>query len=529
MTTTAKPSTILISALGGEGGGVLSQWLTDVIAATGFPVQSTSIPGVAQRTGATTYYIEFIATPADKLNGNTPVFALTPIPGAVDVMVTSELLEAGRAMQNGFVSPERTTLVASTHRIYAINERVSMTDGRFEHDRILKAAKEMAQRPIFFDMNKATVETGSVVSAVLLGAIAGSNALPVKRETFEKVIRASGIAVEANLTGFAAGFAEAESATKIPTIEDIAKRPTAVAPAAKAIIERATSYPGDIREIVDEAIARLVDYQDAQYAAEFLDRLDTILALDGSEKSNREPWHLTREVACHLATWMAFEDVIRVADLKTRAARVRRIREEVRAKANEPVEIIDFLKPGIEEITAIMPPALGRPIQRWAERRESPERLHIGMHIRTTTISGFLLMWTLGRMRWLRRGSLRFRDEQQLQTRWLDAIRTAAARDYDLAVEIAECARLIKGYGSTYHRGQGNFLRIFEQVVEPALAANGGAADAATAVREVREAALADPDGKKLMGALDVVATAKGAKSVDAEVAAEPQRQAAGE
>ena len=213
MTTTGKPSTILIAALGGEGGGVLSQWLTDAIAAAGFPVQSTSIPGVAQRTGATTYYIEFLPTPVSKLNGSTPVFALTPMPGAVDVMVASELLEAGRAIQNGFVNPERTTLVASTHRTYAINERIAMTDGRVEPDRILAAADEMAKQPIFFDMNEATVQAGSVVSAVLLGVIAGSGALPVGRDVFEQVIRDSGIAVDSNLAGFDTGFAKAQAAT----------------------------------------------------------------------------------------------------------------------------------------------------------------------------------------------------------------------------------------------------------------------------------------------------------------------------
>ena len=53
-----RPITILICALGGEGGGVLSEWLVEAALQAGYPVQSTSIPGVAQRTGATTYYVE---------------------------------------------------------------------------------------------------------------------------------------------------------------------------------------------------------------------------------------------------------------------------------------------------------------------------------------------------------------------------------------------------------------------------------------------------------------------------------------
>ena len=526
MTTVTKPSTILIAALGGEGGGVLSQWVTDAIASAGYPVQSTSIPGVAQRTGATTYYIEFLPIPAEKLNGNTPVFALTPMPGAIDVMVASELLEAGRAMQNGFVSPERTTLIASTHRMYAINERISMTDGRVEPGRILTTAAEMAKQPIFFDMNKATVDTGSVVSAILFGAIAGSGALPVGRDAFEQVIRASGIAVDSNLVGFDLGFTQAAAATTIPTPEDLAKRPTPMLAAAKPALDRAVkAYPAELHDIVREGVVRLVDYQDARYAAEYLDRLDRIHALDGAEKSNREPWLLTREAARYLATWMAFEDVIRVADLKTRAARVQRVREDVRAKENEPVEIIDFLKPGIDEFTAVMPRAFGRAVLGWAKRHKSMAGLSLGMHIKTTSITGFVLMWTLGRMRWLRRGSLRFADENALQQRWLEAVGKAAARDYGLAVEIAQCARLIKGYGSTYDRGRGNFLRIFEDMIEPALAANGAANDAAAAVRAVREAALADPDGGKLTAALT---TNLIAPSATASPADQTQQLAAG-
>ena len=43
-----RPITILIAALGGEGGGVLTDWIVSAAAQLDFPVQSTSIPGVAQ-------------------------------------------------------------------------------------------------------------------------------------------------------------------------------------------------------------------------------------------------------------------------------------------------------------------------------------------------------------------------------------------------------------------------------------------------------------------------------------------------
>ena len=45
------PVRILISALGGEGGGVLASWLADAALNDGYVAQRTSVPGVAQRTG----------------------------------------------------------------------------------------------------------------------------------------------------------------------------------------------------------------------------------------------------------------------------------------------------------------------------------------------------------------------------------------------------------------------------------------------------------------------------------------------
>ena len=54
------------------------------------------------------------------------VMALLPTPGNVDLLVASELLEAGRAAQNGMITPDRTTVIASTHRMFAIAEKSAM-------------------------------------------------------------------------------------------------------------------------------------------------------------------------------------------------------------------------------------------------------------------------------------------------------------------------------------------------------------------------------------------------------------------
>ncbi|MGH8746812.1 MAG: 2-oxoacid:acceptor oxidoreductase family protein, partial [Burkholderiales bacterium] len=167
MTLSERPLTVLIAALGGEGGGVLADWILSAAAAEGYPVQSTSIPGVAQRTGATTYYLEVYPARAAELGERRPVMTLAPAPGCVDVMITSELLETARAMQNGFVTPDRTTLIASTHRVYTTLEKMAMGDGRIDSERIVKAAQALSRRAQLFDMQRLAREAGTVISAVM--------------------------------------------------------------------------------------------------------------------------------------------------------------------------------------------------------------------------------------------------------------------------------------------------------------------------------------------------------------------------
>jgi indolepyruvate ferredoxin oxidoreductase beta subunit len=197
---------------------------------------------------------------------------------------------------------------------------------------------------------------------------------------------------------------------------------------------------------------------------------------------------------------MAYEDIIRVADLKTRASRFQRIRKEVGAQGGEPVIVIDYLKPGVEEFASLLPRFLGKRLVAWAERRGKLDAYNVGMHIKTSGAPGFLLMRALAWLRPWRPRSYRYKEEQALIERWLVLVAEAAARDAGLAREVAECARLIKGYGETHRRGKANFLAIVDALVE-----NPAAADArgqAAAIRKAREAALADPEGKHLGQAL---------------------------
>ena len=509
-----RPITILVAALGGEGGGVLGDWLIDAAQHEGFPAQKTSIPGVSQRTGATTYYVEIFP----EKGARPPVMALVPSPGGIDLMAASELVEAGRAMQSAFITPERTTLVASTHRVYATAEKVVPTDGRYDAGRILEAAPKVAQKAVLFDMSRLAQEAGTVINAVLFGAMAGSGALPLSREACEAAIRDAGKGAEASLRGFAAGYEQASSPlpeerarlASSPLPEERARLASSPLPSGERARERGNAaatlspspspasgrreqsdrirreFPIPLHGLLDEAVARLADYQDPAYAALYLDRVRGVLAVDREAGGESGGWRLTHEAARLLALWMSYEDVIRVADLKTRASRFARVRKEAAAKDGQIVVVTDYLKPSANEIADILPPA-------WAERLRKNAGPGRAVKLPASAVSGFLALRFMALLKPLRRRSSRFIEEQALIERWLGAIKRLgfAALDAELAQEIVQCARLVRGYGETWRKSRAAFVGILDDLVENEAAVAKGAEALRQAIRQAREAALA--------------------------------------
>src|SRR6478736_4265910 len=166
----AQPIKIAILAIGGEGGGVLSDWIVELAEQHGYLAQATSVPGVAQRTGATIYYVELFPRADAEAAGLAPVLALMPMPGDVDVDAAA----------------------------------------------LATIARASAARWIAFDMAQVADEAGSVISAALFGALAGSGALPFARPAFEETIARGGVGVAASRRAFDAGFASALGREQAP-------------------------------------------------------------------------------------------------------------------------------------------------------------------------------------------------------------------------------------------------------------------------------------------------------------------------
>jgi indolepyruvate ferredoxin oxidoreductase, beta subunit len=493
-----RPITLTIAALGGQGGGVVTDWLVMTARRAGYFVQATSVPGVAQRTGATIYYLEFFPRECAP-EGREPIMALMPNPGDVDIVVASEWMEAGRAINRGLVTKDRTTLIASTHRDYTIGEKIALGDGRANSRELFEIAAAAAAKLIGFDMVQVADAAGGRISAVILGSIAGAGVLPWGIEEYHHAIKESGVGVEASLAAFEAGRLAVIAAAAKPltaaawpdshgTIDSSDYTLAALSAVPRARIEN--RFPAAQRELLGMAAARLSDYQDEAYAALFLDRIECVAAIDTSPSNDAK---LTAAAARSLGLWMSFEDVMRVAQVKTRRGRAMRIRREVNAQPGTIVEVREFVKPRVEEICGTLPAGLGRRLLTSARAQRFLARFTAGRRISTTSIGGFALLRGIAALRRFRRGSLRYQIENQRIEAWLQQIVQIAPRNYDLAVELAECQTLVKGYGETHERGWSSFSQISS--LAPSLI---GESQGAARLRVLREAALADDSGAQL-------------------------------
>jgi indolepyruvate ferredoxin oxidoreductase beta subunit len=533
-----RPITLAILALGGEGGGVLADWIVAAAEGAGHVAQNTSVAGVAQRTGATVYYVEIFPPYDAGSNGRVrpePVMSIFPTPGEVDIVITSELMESGRAIQRGFSTPDRTTLITSTSRVYSIDEKMALGDGRVDDRELIAAAGRAAKRLVAADFARLAEDHGTVISASLFGALAGSGALPFTREQFEAPIRGFGKSVEPSLAGFAAGFDAATAATDAPepaspaepqapdsagpaggmlpvsnwagtarTADDdkdneeqrrnaiAATDPASlVGPDLNALAERTRELPLAVRSMILHGLVRTAVYQDLDYAERYLARVARVAAADPDSDGEAL---LTLEAARHIALWMCYQDTIQVAMQKTRLKRMERVRTEAKARDGELLEVREFLHPQIDEITDTLPTALG-----WTLRRSKTfQRLvhkvtHKGMILNTTSVGGYTLLSTMARVRPMRPRSLRFGREQKAIENWMGEALTVAATDPELALEMIRCQGVLKGYGATWEHGAESFATLMD-----AARRLNGSAGAAQRLASLREAALADEDGKHL-------------------------------
>jgi indolepyruvate ferredoxin oxidoreductase, beta subunit len=501
--TTERPLCVAVLAMGGQGGGVLSDWIVELAETQGWHAQSTSVPGVAQRTGSTLYYVEMLP-PKD---GRAPILSLMPAQGEVDVVLAAELIEAGRSILRGLVTPDRSTLIASTHRLYSVAEKEKPGDATADPNLVVEAAGVAAKRVIAFDMEAVANKNNSVISACLFGALAASGTLPFARQSFEAIIKSGGRGAETSLKAFGAAYDQVvqPAAAARPVVKRPAKRFASLPASAgrgdlDKLLARVREFPAPLHAMIFAGVKQLTDFQDPAYAGEYLDRVAKIYDLDSTHGGAAKSYALTAAAAKYVAIAMSYDDVIRVADLKTRSTRYQRVLRDNSVGDEQIVYTTEYMHPRLEEVAGTMPAPLGRFLEAnpalfgWMFRK--------GRRVRSGTIHWFLMLYVLAAFRPIRRTTLRHRREMAHLNAWLALAAERVGENYDVAVEIINARRLIKGYSGTHARGESKFDRVIGAV--PHLAAR---ADGAEWMRRLRDAALMDENGIALDGALKTIAT----------------------
>ncbi|MCB1379479.1 MAG: indolepyruvate oxidoreductase subunit beta family protein [Alphaproteobacteria bacterium] len=501
--TREKPLSIAILAMGGQGGGVLTDWIVAVAEANGWHAQSTSVPGVAQRTGATLYYVEMLPPRGDQ----APVLALMPTPGDVDVVIAAELMEAGRSILRGLATPDRSVLITSTHRAYAVAEKEKPGESIADPRAVDAAAGVAAQKVIAFDMDDAARSCSTIISAPMLGALAAAGVLPFPRESFEDVIRAGKKGVDASLAGFALGFSRA-GVNELPDARIAAAAAEQVLPdslghpALDVLLGRIRALPQPAQAVALAGVKRTADYQDIGYAADYIAKLESISRLDQNHGGATRHHQFTATAAKYLASAMTYDDVIGVADLKTRSSRFARIGREMQA-AGAPLYLTEFMHPRAGELVGLLPARLGARVSASPLLMTVIERLFgRGRHVQTAKLRGFLQLYAVSSLRRFRRHLYRHRVETAHVEAWLSLATEILVQNYGLARGILSARRLIKGYSETHARGHSKYDRILSAV--PLLLDR---ADAEQWMDRLITAALKDEDGTALDGALKTLAS----------------------
>jgi indolepyruvate ferredoxin oxidoreductase, beta subunit len=473
-----QPISILLCALGGEGGGVLADWLVDVARHAGYPAQATSIPGVAQRTGATTYYLEIYPLPHSQLHGRLPVLGLN------------------------LASADRTLVISASSRALTTAEKMTMGDGRRPEGPLLDVVATHSLRHHVMDMAQLCQQSGTMVSAVMLGAIAGSGLLPFTRAHFEAVLSGPGASAQASLRGFALAFELVTRQREQAQYVEQVMKPASPAPVASNVLpdDVAAKFPAVLHPLMGLAHQRLVEYQGPAYARLYVQRLERLL--DAESLSADATCPVTAEATRWLALWMAFDDIIRVADLKSRASRWDRVTQEVKAKEGDVLKVYDHFKPGVPELAALLPQGLANRLLRWDRARVARGLAPWSMPLKVArhALWGMASLRLLASLRVLRPLGSRYQTEQTLIEEWLGGIEQATRQSPALGLELARCGQLIKGYGSTNERGKDNLLHILRHVCS--ASSKLPLHEQAVAVAQIRQAALQDEAGQALDQAL---------------------------
>src|SRR5262249_41883901 len=154
----------------------------------------------------------------------------------------------------------RTATIASTSRSYLVVEKMAMSDGRYDRERLIATLEKNSRQALLLDLEAIARGAGAMVNAVMLGAIAGAQALPIPTEAFEAATGAAAKPGAANRRGCRAGYDAAAAGSRLPA--EPQKRQRAPSATTADLENEIVGMPPAARAVMTEGVRRLAEYQD---------------------------------------------------------------------------------------------------------------------------------------------------------------------------------------------------------------------------------------------------------------------------
>ncbi|HSE83627.1 MAG TPA: DUF6537 domain-containing protein [Thermodesulfobacteriota bacterium] len=448
---------ILIPSVGGLGVGVFVEWLSAAAILEGLQPNVLNLPGVSQRAGRTLSYIE--------ISSGDTLFSPFPEKGKLDLIISQDFLELLQILKEGY-GGENCNVIGTTYRYYTTHEKLSLKKDVYTYQNFRNLIEANSRDHIMVDIHKMGIADFS--NAHLLGLLCASGYLPqLRREGYEEAIRKVGIDPERNLKDFAFGYELLEKAREcrdginpVSTVNRVSLPDGYI----KESIEKLESAYGEgVRDIVAEAVRQLIEYQDTKYAELYISRVNDLHSyLNETIGEAKRCDELIKEFGRVLAVRMAYEDVIRVAEKKTSRERFERIKQLYRIQEGDVFWVKDFFSPELDELYGILPNSLGGALDNLLSKRKISWKTE--MH--TNHISGFLLLKTMSKLRFLRRHSFRYRKENSLIERYIEHVKRCLAHGLDFAVLAAKGGTIVRGYGDT-RREMVKYWEEFAKLTNP--------------------------------------------------------------
>lgn len=480
MQSTSDIIKILIPAVGGQGGGVMTEWLVTAFLNSGFEVQSISLPGLAQRGGSTAYYIE--AYKADTTSSNSQlIFSQYPIPGDIDIILCQEFLELGRVLEQGYGS-KKTCIISSTHRIYSTPEKLPVSSGIFSDDKLHNLAIEFSSRFIGLDVKQIAKQNGMddlAINAILFGALGASKSIALRSYNLRTAIESVGIAVKNNLNAYEIGYdyamnnlagSDKESAKSLKYLDE--KKITTKRKYREDFIKISdyinNFFPENLHIYLIEAAHILIDYQDPEYAEKYLEKVNKVINADKTHNLL-----ISEQFSKNLALLMSYEDGIRVAELKVKSIRFSNIKEEMKIEDSQIFNVTDYLKPDAYEIYGLMPDFIMSPVIKIIDNtplkrlKRRQKDITFAQKPKTTSFFGFLRLFLLTKLKPLRPYSHRYANESRVINKYIKTTLDYSNKDQQLGLLAAKSGSLVKGYGDVRRKTVDVFTRFIDNIIWP--------------------------------------------------------------